>query len=872
MVHLEAAGPLTVEVSKYALLPFLAILAPICGAVLALITGRSERARNTVVVLCTAITFALILAMYQPVIQGVHIGEHLYKGIEFTLKGILGAGFKVDPVGLIIALITSFLWLVSSVYAVSYMSKEHARTRYAVFSLLTLAVDLGVLLARDWFSLFVFFEMLGLFSTVLVLHEETPEALDAAKLYFWFCIIGGLILLAGVLLLYAYTGQLEVRPLADLINKIPFGMRYVIASLMIVGFGAKAGIWLLHVWLPEAHPIAPTPASALLSGVMIKVGAYGILRTVNTLFAPITVEVSHEVGQAAARVAEWTTLTGLGYALIWIGVITMFLGVVNALLSANCKRMLAYHSVSQMGYIIFGLGCAAYLGKEGAMGLAGGVYHLFNHALFKAALFLSVGAVYYRTHELDMYKLGGLWRNMPFTAIACLIAVCGISGLPGFNGFASKTLLHHSILEAFEYSSHYSLAHRPDMLLLVAEVFFMLTAFGTFCSNVKMWLFVFVWKRPEKFKDVKPEPFPMRVALFALSFAILFIGLKPNWMLEKFIGPALALFGFDISSHAYHVIYNVHAVDAIRSSIPLLYDPRTLSIFGSPEVLHNLLAGGMVVLGGGMYFVLGYRFGWFHVHPPEWVSTKFWYLLLVKLFWTIPRGVDGFRLWVRGQAASYVLGAERTEEEMALKMAKVLAEQKLPPDKLKIIERGAIKLAETPEKLTQEEKFWLEKAFIKVEEVLATRGAKVRIELGRVAAAAARLEELLREERFEPLLERTGKAAATAARLRDLLKEERFEPLLERTMAGYQGAEVGYRAVVTAAIGKFFTWVRKMVLAATLVLSEERFGGVEQAIYSALDVADTRRAIRSYTRDIYANVTVFILMFVLLAACLIYVQ
>ncbi|MDP3013694.1 MAG: hypothetical protein Q8M92_05585, partial [Candidatus Subteraquimicrobiales bacterium] len=173
MSHIEVLGPITQEMSSVATLPMWAVVTPLIGAFLAGIFGKSERLRNTIVVTATAITMGIVLAMYKPVINGIHIGEHFYKGIEFTLKGILAAGFKVDPVSLLIAIITSFLWLISSIYAVSYMSHEHARTRYAIFSLLTLSVDLGVLLAKDWFSLFVFFEMLGIFSTMLVLHEET---------------------------------------------------------------------------------------------------------------------------------------------------------------------------------------------------------------------------------------------------------------------------------------------------------------------------------------------------------------------------------------------------------------------------------------------------------------------------------------------------------------------------------------------------------------------------------------------------------------------------------------------------------------------------------------------------------------------------
>lgn len=650
MEALEVVRPITKEISSLAVLPLLAIVIPLVGAALVGLFGRREKLRNTLAVATTVSVLGIVIAMYGPTINGIEHGKHLYQGIEYSLKiMILGPNFKVDATSLLIASVTAFLWLLATIYAISYMSTEHKRTRFAVFSLLTLAADLGVLLSKDFFTLFIFFEMLGVLSTMLVIHEEDTKAKNAAKLYFWFCMVGGLVLLAGILLLYGYTGHINIEPMAEALNRIsPAYLKYLITALMVIGFGAKAGIFGLHVWLPEAHPVAPTPASALLSGVMIKVGAYGILRTVNTLYAPAeeavekVAPIAEKAGHVVEEAVHWTSLTSLGYALIWIGVITMFFGVINALLSANCKRMLAYHSVSQMGYIIFGLGCAAYLGRDGAMGLAGSLYHIVNHALFKAALFLSVGAVYWRTHELDMYKLGGLWRNMPFTAVACLIAVLGISGAPLTNGFASKTLLHHSILEAFEFSAKYSATHRPDTLLLVAEAFFMLTAFGTFCSNIKMWLFVFIWKRPEKFKDTRPEPLTMKIALGTLSAAILFIGFRPNWLLEKFIGPALASFGFESSTHAYHIIYNAHAAEgALKSTIPILYNPKTLAVVSDTLAMHNILAYGLAVLGGGTYFVLGYRFGWFHYEPPEWFAVSFYYDKLQIAFVKTTQAVAG---------------------------------------------------------------------------------------------------------------------------------------------------------------------------------------------------------------------------------------
>ncbi len=851
MSHVEVLGPVTREVSQLATLPMWAVVVPLIGAFLAGLSRKVEKLRNVVVVATTAVTLGIVLAMYGPVVQGIHIHGYFYKGIEFTIKGILAAGFKVDPVSLLIAVVTSFLWLVSSIYAISYMSHKHARTRFAVFLLLALSVDLGVLLAKDWFSLFVFFEMLGIFSTMLVIHEETKEALDAAKLYLSFCIIGGLILLAGVVMLYSYTGVIDIQPMADLIEKtIPAATRYIIAALMIIGFGAKAGIFFLHVWLPEAYQVAPTPANAL-SGVMTKVGAYGILRTVHTLYAP-------------AEGISTATLTNLGYGLVLIGALTMIGGAINAMLSSNCKRMLAYSSVSQMGYIIFGLGCAAYLAQEGAMGMAGSLYHIINHALFKGALFLCVGAVYFRTHELDMRKLGGLWRNMPITALVCLAAVFGITGMPFFNGYVSKTLLHHSIIEAWEHSG--------NSMFLFAEIILMLSAFSAWIYGMKMWIMVFAGKRPEKYKSVKPEPILMRIPLITLATCIVFIGLRPNFLLEKLVGPALAFFGYETSSHAYRVLYNVHVSEGIRSTIPILYDPRTLSFFNS-EVLHNLLSGGMTVLCGGALFILGFRFGWFKLEnrTPEGLSVKNWYLALARTLRFALRSFAILRWKVHLGIRSYILSAERTTDEVALKMALAISDEKVPLEKLRLIESGAIKLIEAPENLTEEEIFWLRKAMIRVDEILAEEKEKTRIELGKALKLAARMEEIIIEERSraEKGLRRFMPFVKT---MEEKLTEEKFEPVFEKTMEEYRKLRFGYRSITKGALHKFFVWLRRMIIAATIVLSEERFGTVEEAVYSALDVADTRRMIRSFTRDIYLNVSLYVLIFIAFSLCLFYVQ
>ena len=521
-----------IEMAHVSALPAWAILVPFIGAIVAYAVGRkSERARNYLAVATTVLTFGLVAAMYPLVAEG--------GTVTYPIHGIFlyDTSLVVDALAFLIAFITAFLWMVATIYCLGYMSHEHARNRFYTFSLLTLSVNLGVLLAGDFLLLFIFFEMLAVFSYVLVIHEETPEAMAAGKKYLFIGIASGVILLAGILLLFIHTHTLEITPQLEQIAHLG-NLKYLICGFLVLGFGCKAGIFPVHVWLPEAHPVAPTPASALLSGVMIKVGAYGILRTVNLIFMPVAAEIPHvahgAVEPGAAVAVEYIPAT-IGYAVIWIGIITMFFAVILALMQENSKRMLAYHSVSQMGYIVLGIGCAAYLGYEGAMGLAGGLFHVINHALFKALLFLTVGAVFFGTGELNMYKLGGMRKYMPLTAICCFIAVMGIAGIPGFNGYVSKTLLHHAIVESYE--------HHGDIWLRLAEVIFMVTAGGTFASNIKMFIFTFLGERPKhvvthshsKHPTHAPTPVPssMKIAMVALAVSIVLIGVMPNLMMKS---------------------------------------------------------------------------------------------------------------------------------------------------------------------------------------------------------------------------------------------------------------------------------------------------------------------------------------------------
>ncbi|MEW6381841.1 MAG: complex I subunit 5 family protein [bacterium] len=622
----HAAGEVTQrvapETSIPSPLPLVVILIPLIGALM-LLWLRDSQGQGIIVTLFSGLTLATSLLMYSPVIQGQRFAGALRQGIYYALPFLpsfsLNLTFRVDPAAFTLAVFTCLVWFLVAMFSQGYLAVEQHRLRYNFANLCCLSVTLGAFLAGDLFTLYIFYESILLFLYLMVIHREDEEALQSARVYLYFGVFTGLLLLFGIFLFSYFAGTVDMQSAAGALDRMAYpALKYGVAALFLIGFGGKAGVFLEHIWMPSSYGSAPCLTAALSSGVMIEVGAYGIFRTVNLIFAPS----SHLENSAA-----WMTCAQLGYVLIFVGIMTMLLGAVNALLSTQALRLLAYSSVSQMGYIVMGIGCAAYMGRSGAMGLAGALYHIVNHALFKVGLFLSVGAVYFHTRELDIRKLGGLWRDLPIAALTLLISVLAIAGFPLLNGFASKTMLHHAILEAYQHSVHFSPTHTPDFGLRIAEIIFIITAGGTFAYTMKLFSMVFLGPKKEATsKPVSsPSPLGMNISLLLFSAGIVLFGLFPNWLLEHCIGPMLPYFGFDAHSHAYHLIYNIHAAALPHSTLPLWYDPVHRTLLASTEAIHNLSGGSTAILAGGTIFLIFLASGLSEkVLSPAWGLTPYY--------------------------------------------------------------------------------------------------------------------------------------------------------------------------------------------------------------------------------------------------------
>lgn len=566
--------------------PLLAVLIPLIGGV-AILTIRNipQKIFHTLLFLIALLPVLFIIVMYNTITEGV-----VYQ-LSLGIVSPFDMSFQVDALGYILALVSSFVWFSATIFSFDYMEKYQDLSRFYGYLLLTLSGTIGVAMAGDFLTFLLFFELMTLASYVLVVHRQTQEAYEAGNIYLYMGVVGGLAVFAGAGLLYYLTGSVSFDEAALGLLEMPEATsRYIIAILFCFGFGIKAGMMPVHIWLPRAHPVAPSSASALLSGIMIKAGAFGIIRTFTLYAPPEGIDPMEMVGTSLDVL--WQYFASMGYILIWIGVVTMLMGAAIALMQDNAKRLLAMSSISQMGYILMGIGAAAYLGHEGGMGLSGSIYHIINHAFFKSLLFLSVGLIYFKTKEINMYKLGGLWRVYPFTTVTCLIGILGITGFPGLNGYASKTLLHHAIEDSAYYGNHFT-------SLITAEKLFILAGAGTVAYFIKLFTFMFLGERKNNIPQTKPETFTAKIALGILSAAVVILGIIPHTIINKVLVPTLKFFNLDPDHLEYLAGTNVFI----------------------PGDLFNILIS--FVLGGAIFFI-GNKTGFFQANLPPWLGSEFW--------------------------------------------------------------------------------------------------------------------------------------------------------------------------------------------------------------------------------------------------------
>lgn len=407
-----------------------AVFFPMLSAIIGYVIGRkSKEMRNYFADAVTGIEFGLFLYLVIRILLKGSSGEIV------ELPGVCGMGlfFTLDGFRALYGAIAAFMWFMSTLFSREYFAHYRNRNRYYLFLLLTLGATEGVFLSADFYTAFIFFEIMSLASYVWVAHDERKESLRAAATYLAVAVIGGLVMLMGIFLLYNITGTLRYDQLTGLSEQMAYsadrGRLWAAGLCILFGFGAKAGAFPLHIWLPKAHPVAPAPASALLSGILTKAGMFGILILSCRIFP----------GDAA-----------FGSLILAIGAATMVVGAVLALFSVDLKRTLACSSVSQIGFILVGVGMSGLLGEENALALRGSFLHMVNHSLIKLALFMAAGVVFMNVHQLNLNEIRGFGRKKPLLHYIFLMGALGIGGIPLWNGYISKTLIHESIVEYTE--------------------------------------------------------------------------------------------------------------------------------------------------------------------------------------------------------------------------------------------------------------------------------------------------------------------------------------------------------------------------------------------------------------------------------------
>ena len=339
----------------------------------------------------------------------------------FSFGKNLDLYFHVDSLGKLFALVVDVVWLIAGFYAFEYMKHEQEEKRFFGFYVMVLGILHALTFSGNMVTFYLFYELMTLLSVPLILHNRSKDAIKGGLKYLFYSLFGAYMVLFGLFFLNRFADSLSFLPGGNLnMNAVAGneGLMLIVAFSMIIGFSVKAGMFPLHAWLPTAHPVAPAPSSAVMSGIIVKMGVLGMIRVVYYL-----------VGADFIR-GTWVQTTWMTLALL-----TVFMGSMLAYREKIMKKRLAYSTVSQASYILFGLS----LLQPAAM--TGALLHVVFHAVIKSCLFLSAGAIIYKTHKTNVQDLRGIGKEMPVAIWCYTFASAALIGIPPASGFISKWYL-----------------------------------------------------------------------------------------------------------------------------------------------------------------------------------------------------------------------------------------------------------------------------------------------------------------------------------------------------------------------------------------------------------------------------------------------
>ena len=536
-------------------LPIIAIMTPfILAFVLGLFKDKYIKVKRALAVIATAVSFLCVILLIKPIlINGEIIVSWMGNWSPMGGKAF-GIGLQIDSLGMFLALIITGAALLSVIYSLKYMSHDNGLEKYYVLFLLLTSSMIGFVFTGDLFNMYVMLEIMTFAAIALTAFRNYKEkSVEAAFKYIVTGSLGSSLILLGTCLIYSETKTLNLAEIAVVIKAMESMTPTLIVafSLMMVGYAVKAFMVPCHTWPTDAHMAAPSSISMILSGVMSKTGIYAIIRLVFMIF-----------GLASNK--------PVGYLILVWGVITMVIGVSMALLQHDFKRLLAFHSVSQIGYIITALGIAIIeTGEVSVLAMTGGTYHMINHAIFKGLLFLTAGAILYTTGTTDLESVSGLGKRMPFTMAMFLFGAAGISGIPPFNGFASKWMIYE--------------AGFTGSLGIVSIIAVVVSAL-TLASFIKVGHSVFFGPIKKEHKNIEDVPTSMKIPMGVLALGIVIFGLFPKVIVNKILIPVIKsvydLTGYVSSAlgNTYDSLFVFDGINNIEFLTKGIYNPTNFLI------------------------------------------------------------------------------------------------------------------------------------------------------------------------------------------------------------------------------------------------------------------------------------------------------
>lgn len=548
--------------------PAMAVMGLFLGAFLVEIFGsKNKTVRNILAVGTAAIAFAEIVALIKPVMIDGKVISYWMGSWEPVNGYAIGIGYEIDQLNLFFALLVVSTFLFSGIYSLKYMERDHHLGHYYTLYLMLSGSVLGLVLTGDIFNMFVMIEIMTFACVALAAFRNRQKgALEASFKYLVIGSMGSSFTLFGITLLYAQCHTLNMAQLSSILSTTHTPTTTLALGMLVAGFGVKAYLVPFHTPAADSYTVAPASVSMMFSGMVNKAGVYGMIRLLYIIF------------RSMDSTAVQTLLTV-------IGAVTMFVGVTMALSQHDFKRLLAFHSISQIGYVI----TAAGLGT--ALGLTGGLFHAMNHTLFKGLLFLCAGAVFYATGSTNLDELGGLSKRMPKTTICFLVGAFSIAGLPPFNGFASKWMIYQATYEKAVTTGHIGYALVTVVALVVSVM--------TLASFIKVTQAVFFGQTPMTCRKAKEVPFAMRLPMWIMSVLCLLTGVCYEQVNKYLLTPAVKA-AFGVTNYIDKMMGQGYAAAAGVSDI--LVEPAKLSLWN--PVLWLILfvivlaAAGIVIVTG----------------------------------------------------------------------------------------------------------------------------------------------------------------------------------------------------------------------------------------------------------------------------------